>query len=93
METILGIAIFFVAVIQIMMVVKFFEIASDMKDIRNMLAKFMQHQSTNIPNIGQPEDKPNECMAKKEESPKITWQSWAALIIIIAGLILYFVGG
>lgn len=92
MEAIVGIAIFFVAVIQIMMVVKFFEIASDMKDIRNMLAKFMQHKSTDAPNIGRAEDKPEECATKKIESPKITWQSWVALIIIIAGLILYFTG-
>lgn len=90
MEAIVGIAIFFVAVIQIMMVVKFFEIASDMKDIRNMLAKFMQNKSTDVSNIGYVENKPIECTPKKIDSPKITWQSWVALIIIIAGLILYF---
>lgn len=90
MEEIIYIIIIMVATIQIIMIVKFFEIASDIKEIRNIISKSLDKEEKrrgvfSIETLSE--------IPQKNNLPKISWYGWMYVAIIIIGIILYLING
>lgn len=82
-----------IAIIQIIMVAKFFEMTSDIKDIRNILLRITREQST--PKVESPkeavENNRQIIDTPKDDPSKFTWQSYVAITIIVLGILLYII--
>ena len=89
MESLIIFALIAVGIIQIVMVIKFFEIAADIKDIRNIAVKSTSQESPK--QDGSVQEKSIERKTISNESARITWQSWVAIGVIISGIILYLI--
>lgn len=89
MDGIIWIVVILVAIVQIMMVVRFFDIAADIKDIRDMLCHAIMENKPSQNNIKEIEVLVEEKEKSKDDPKKFTWQSWVALAVIIIGILLY----
>lgn len=91
---IFNIAIIVLGIIQIIMIIKFFEIAEDIKSIRRGFDTLTKRKGMNTPNISSTPEIQKESISEKkdiENSAKFTWQSWVAIIIIVIAAICYFI--
>ena len=78
MESFLTIVLIFAALLQIMMIVKFFQIAEDVREIKGCLKGTL----TNLPH---PQEAKFQQAREEEKSerPEFTWKSLIALIILL----------
>lgn len=94
MNTIFNISIIILGIIQIIMIIKFFEIADDIKNIRRGFDKLIREKQVNtedtVPILEDTKEKTSHAKDKEDPS-KFTWQSWVILIIIIILLIGYLI--
>lgn len=78
------------AIIQLLMVIRFFDMSSDVKDIRDMMRQTITANKSNSNDSGKKIEVLVEEREKSKDDPKkFTWQSWVALAIIIIGVLLY----
>lgn len=81
-------------VIQIIMIVKFFEIANDISSIRRGFFDFIKRKENNIENASLDlnlETNTQDIKRKNENPDKFTWQSWIAIIVLSIALICLFI--
>lgn len=86
MESILIFALIAFGAVQVVMIIKFFDLASDIRDIRDVVIKTIKdgdrNQSNSVGDLTQ---------GYPIGSPKLTWQTWVALIVILVVIIIYLI--
>nr|DAP76016.1 MAG TPA: hypothetical protein [Caudoviricetes sp.] len=92
MNTIFNISIIILGIIQIIMIIKFFEIADDIKNIRRGFDKLIREKQVNtedtVPILEDTKEKTSHAKDLRDPS-KFTWQSWVMIIIIVIITICY----
>lgn len=78
MESFLTIVLIFAALLQIMMIVKFFQIAEDVREIKG----YLKGKLTDLP-YSQEAKFQQAKEEEKSERPEFTWKSLIALIILL----------
>lgn len=78
MESFLTIVLIFAALLQIMMIVKFFQIAEDVREIKG----YLKGKLTDLPYSQ--EAKFQQAKEEKSERPEFTWKSLIALIFLLS---------
>lgn len=86
-------ALIVLGVIQIIMIIKFFEIADDIRSIRRGFFSFLQDKETSTEKKSSNTDEINTQKNQKEDvdPSKFTWQSWVMIIIIIIVSVCIFI--
>lgn len=79
MESFLIIVLIFAALLQIMMIAKFFQIAEDVREIKG----YLKEAPTSLLNSGGVKPHQSKIENEKFERPQFTWKSLVALIILL----------
>lgn len=79
----LNIVIIVFAIIQLIMIIKFFEIANNVNNINKNLELLINGKENKNTDTTENEKKKESYEHNKLETPKFTWQSGVALIIIL----------
>ena len=90
MENIIVLAILAGVFIQIMMIVKFFQMSSDIRDMKYIMEYAIQKIGKSPLELEEEKDKKQELQQKIEnDSKKLRWQMWMYIAIGVLGLLLY----
>ena len=90
MENIIVLAILAGVFIQIMMIVKFFQMSSDIRDMKYMMEYAIQKIGKSPLELEEEKEKKQELQQKIEnDSKKLRWQMWMYIAIGVLGLLLY----
>ncbi len=93
MENIIVLAILAGVFIQIMMIVKFFQMSSDIRDMKYMMEYAIQKIGKSQLELEEEKEKKRELQQKIEnDSKKLKWQMWMYIVIGILSFLLYFLG-
>lgn len=82
--TILWILWIVAVVVQLVVAVKFFDMASDIKAMKEMMQQTMRKQNSSDGILGE------ESQMPKIDPKKFRWQMWMYIAIAVIGLLLYF---
>ena len=90
MENIIVLAILAGVFIQIMMIVKFFQMSSDIRDMKYIMEYAIQKIGKSPLELEEEKEKKQELQQKIEnDSKKLRWQMWKYIAIGVLGLLLY----
>ena len=90
MENIIALAILAGVFIQIMMIVKFFQMSSDIRDMKYIMEYAIQKIGKSPLELEEEKEKKQELQQKIEnDSKKLRWQMWMYIAIGVLGLLLY----
>lgn len=90
MENIIVLAILAGVFIQIMMIVKFFQMSSDIRDMKYIMEYAIQKIGKSPLELEEEKEKKQELQQKIEnDSKKLRWQMWMYIAIGVLGLLLY----
>ena len=90
MENIIVLAILAGVFIQIMMIVKFFQMSSDIRDMKYIMEYAIQKIGKSPLDLEEEKEKKQELQQKIEnDSKKLRWQMWMYIAIGVLGLLLY----
>ena len=90
MENIIVLAILAGVFIQIMMIVKFFQMSSDIRDMKYIMEYAIQKNGKSPLELEEEKEKKQELQQKIEnDSKKLRWQMWVYISIGVLGLLLY----
>ena len=90
MESIIVLAILAGVFIQIMMIVKFFQMSSDIRDMKYIMEYAIQKIGKSPLELEEEKEKKQELQQKIEnDSKKLRWQMWMYIAIGVLGLLLY----
>ncbi len=90
MENIIVLAILAGVFIQIMMIVKFFQMSSDIRDMKYIMEYAIQKIGKSPLELEEEKEKKQELQQKIEnDSKKLRWQMWMYIVIGVLGLLLY----
>ena len=90
MENIIVLAILAGVFIQIMMIVKFFQMSSDIRDMKYIMEYAIQKIGKSPLELEEEKEKKQELKQKIEnDSKKLRWQMWMYIAIGVLGLLLY----
>ena len=90
MENIIVLAILAGVFIQIMMIVKFFQMSSDIRDMKYIMEYAIQKNGKSPLELEEEKEKKQELQQKIEnDSKKLRWQMWMYIAIGVLGLLLY----
>ena len=90
MENIIVLAIVAGVFIQIMMIVKFFQMSSDIRDMKYIMEYAIQKIGKSPLELEEEKEKKQELQQKIEnDSKKLRWQMWMYIAIGVLGLLLY----
>ena len=90
MENIIVLAILAGVFIQIMMIVKFFQMSSDIRDMKYIMEYAIQKIGKSPLELEEEKEKKQELQQKIEnDSKKLIWQMWMYIAIGVLGLLLY----
>ena len=93
MENIIVLAILAGVFIQIMMIVKFFQMSSDIRDMKYIMEYAIQKIGKSPLELEEEKEKKQELQQKIEnDSKKLRWQMWMYIAIGVLGLLLYILG-
>lgn len=93
MENIIALAILAGVFIQIMMIVKFFQMSSDIRGMKYMMEYAIQKIGKSQLELEEEKEKKRELQQKIEnDSKKLKWQMWMYIVIGILSFLLYFLG-
>lgn len=91
MENIIVLAILAGVFIQIMMIVKFFQISSDIRDMKHIMEYAIQKIGKSQLELEEEKEKKRELQQKIEnDSKKLKWQIWMYIAIALTMVLLYF---
>lgn len=89
MENIIVLAILAGVFIQIMMIVKFFQMSSDIRDMKYIMEYAIQKIGKSPLELEEEKEKKQELQQKIEnDSKKLRWQMWMYIAIGVLGLLL-----
>ena len=90
MEYIIVLAILAGVFLQIMMIVKFFQMSSDIRDMKYIMEYAIQKIGKSPLELEEEKEKKQELQQKIEnDSKKLRWQMWMYIAIGVLGLLLY----
>ena len=90
MENIIVLAILAGVFIQIMMIVKFFQMSSDIRDMKYIMEYAIEKIGKSPLELEEEKEKKQELQQKIEnDSKKLRWQMWMYIAIGVLGLLLY----
>lgn len=90
MENIIVLAILAGVFIQIMMIVKFFQMSSDIRDMKYIMEYAIQKIGKSPLELEEEKEKKQELQQNIEnDSKKLRWQMWMYIAIGVLGLLLY----
>ena len=90
MENIIVLAILAGVFIQIMMIVKFFQMSSDIRDMKYIMEYAIQKIGKSPLELEEEKERKQELQQKIEnDSKKLRWQMWMYIAIGVLGLLLY----